>query len=99
MRYENITILKDSGTGKRYYRGVKYPSIPYSDNDVYIITVFGDRLDVLAQEYYGNISDYWILQCANNLPGDSIFVAPNTQLRIPLNIISIKQSYNVLNKV
>jgi len=99
MRYENITILKDQETGKRYYRGVKYPAVPYSDTDIYIISVFGDRLDLLAQDYYGDISDYWIIQCANNLPGDSIFVEPNTQLRIPINIIPIKQAYNALNKV
>lgn len=99
MRYQNIAILKDEETGKRYYKAPKYPPVPYSDDDVYIITVFGDRLDIIAQDYYGDISDYWIIQCANNLPGDSIFVDVNTQLRIPINIVPIKEAYNKLNKV
>lgn len=99
MRYENIKILKDSSTGIRYYRGVKYPYIPEDDDDVYIITTFGDRLDLIAYDYYGSVNDYWILMAANNIPRDSLFPPPGTQLRIPVNVSSARLAYNSLNEV
>lgn len=99
MRYDNITILKDSITNRRYYRGSKYPPIPYNDEDIYIISVYGDRLDILSQDYYGTIDDYWIILTANNLPGDSLFIPPGTQIRIPFDTASIKTAYDNLNLI
>jgi hypothetical protein len=99
MRYDNINILKDFKTGKRYYRGSKYPAVPYRDEDIYIITVYGDRLDIISFDYYGTVDDYWILIAANNLPGDSMFVQPGTQLRIPSNTAELKAQYDALNTI
>jgi hypothetical protein len=99
MRYQGTTILKDAKTGDRYYRATKYPEVPYSDSDIYIISAYGDRLDVMSFDYYKTVEDYWIILIANNLPGDSIFVKPGTQLRIPQNIEDIKQEFNRLNNI
>ena len=99
MRYDNVKILKDGNTGTTYLRGVKYPPVPYDDNDIYIISVAGDRLDLLSNDYYNNVDDYWIIISANNLPGDSIFVKPNTQLRIPVRTTEAKQAFNNLNQI
>jgi phage tail protein X len=97
MRYKDSPELKDSSTGKRYIRGVKYPSIPYSDEDFYIITVFGDRLDNLAFEYYGSVDNYWILMAANDIPRDSICLPEGTQLRIPADANQARILFNNLN--
>ena len=99
MRYDNIKTLTDPETGRKYLRGTKYPPIPYDDNDIYIISVAGDRLDLLSFDYYGNIDDYWIINAANNLPGSSIFVKPNTQLRIPVSTSEAKQAFYTLNEL
>lgn len=99
MDYSNIPILKDSVTGKRYYKNLKYPVIPLSVNDIYTIAVFGDRLDVLADHYYGNSSDAWIISTANGLPGDSLFLTPGAQIRIPTDVIGIKDNFNRLNNL
>jgi hypothetical protein len=99
MRYSDTIILKDKVSGKRYYRGTKYPSVPYSNDDIYIITVSGDRLDLLANDYYKDVSDYWIIMVANDIPRDSIFIKPGTQLRIPANIASVKEEYDRLNLI
>lgn len=99
MRYTGNTVLKDSVSGKRYYRGTKYPAIPYSNNDIYIITVAEDRLDLLANDYYGSVDDYWIIMVANDIPRDSIFIKPGIQLRIPSNISAIKAAYDRLNLI
>lgn len=99
MRYENSTILKDATTGKRYFKAMKYPPIPYDNNDIYIITVYGDRIDMLAYEYYSDINDYWILASANNMKGDSLFVKPGTQFRIPASVAEAKIAYEELNSL
>jgi phage tail protein X len=89
--------LKDIYTGVRYYPSLKYPEIPLSETDIYIITVFGDRLDIFADHYYGTTDDSWIISTANGLSGSSIFFEPGTQLRIPTDTITIKNNFNQLN--
>lgn len=98
-RYSNIKILKESQNSPRYYRASKYPEIPFSDQDIYIETVYGDRLDMISYDYYKNTEYYWILLVSNNLPGDSIFVTPGTQLRIPVNVEAILADYEQLNGI
>lgn len=98
-RYRDIPILKDNINTKRYIKGVKYPEILYSDSDIYVETSFGDRLDIISYDYYKSVDYYWVLIVANNLPGDSIFVPPGTQLRIPASLDRILQDYDILNGV
>lgn len=97
MRYDNDLVEKDPKTGVRYYRALKYPEIPLSVNDIYIISAFGDRLDQLADQYYDSVEDYWIIAVANTLPGDSLFITPGTQIRIPSDITDVKRRFNELN--
>lgn len=97
MNYNSATILRDAETGIRYYKAFKYPEIPLSETDIYIITAFGDRLEALSNHYYGNTDDAWIISVANGLPGDSLFFTPGTQLRIPTDTTPIKNSFNTLN--
>ena len=44
-RYKNNEIKKLSD-GRRVYRSKVYPNIPLRDDDVYVVTQTGDRLDV-----------------------------------------------------
>ena len=37
------------------YKPLKYPNIPFSISDIYIITTSGDRVDSLAQQFYNDI--------------------------------------------
>ena len=98
MRYQGSIILKTE-QGARYFKAIKYPSIPLSENDVYIIATVGERLDTLALDYYKNEEDYWIISIANGLPGDSLYLTPGTQVRIPQNILRVKQDFNELNGI
>jgi hypothetical protein len=99
MRYDGVNILRDSDTGVRYLRGVKYPRTYPSDNDIYIITVYGDSLDVISYDYYGNVEDYWIIAISNGIPGDSRYVEPGTQLRIPIDTQAIKNEFRRINNI
>lgn len=96
MRYDNSNILKTS-TGKQYFSGILYPIINPKDSDIYVITTVGDRLDLLANQYYGDSTLWWIISSVNNLRRDSIFIAPGTQLRIPIDLTSYNDEFNNIN--
>jgi len=101
-RYQDIKILSDSSVkpGVRFYATVRYPEIPLSENDIYVITAEGDRLDLLAQQYYGDVSLYWIISAANNeLTKNSLFVPEGTQVRIPTDTGQIIAQFNILNSL
>lgn len=76
-----------------------YPSIPLSNDDNYVITVLGDRLDLLAFDFYGDSSMWWIIASANALPGDSLYLEPGSQLRIPIDVSGVINQYKLINTV
>lgn len=98
-RYNNIKIQKKDETAQRFYVNTVYPDIPYSDDDQYVYTTIGDRLDLMANDVYGDSSLWWILAVANALPGDSLTPPIGSQLRIPTRVASIIDSYQSLNNV
>jgi hypothetical protein len=101
-RYQNIrTVLSDPNNvrSQKLYANSIYPDIPLSNNDSYVITVLGDRLDLLALDFYGDIGYWWIIASANSLPGDSLFPPPGMQLRLPANLQTILSNYKRVNIV
>lgn len=97
-RYSRIPISK-TDTGTRLYKTVKYPDIPRRENDLYVITTEGDRYDILANQYYQDDSLWWVISSANgSLTQNSLFPPIGIQLRIPGDLDSILQSYNLLNR-
>jgi len=100
-RYNNISILNNSAikSGKRFYRTVKYPEIPLSVSDIYVITQKGDRYDILANQYYNDKSLWWIISIANpSVTQNTLYPPQGVQIRIPTNITSVINSYNRLNE-
>ena len=95
-RYQGIPITKET-SGKRAYVTSRYPEVPLSENDIYVITDFGDRLDILALDFYNDDSLWWIIVSANNLPGDTIYAPIGAQLRIPSNLQGVINNYRTAN--
>ena len=95
-RYQNIKIQK-SDNGKTIYLPVKYPSLVPSNNDYYIIAREEDRFDLIASDFYGQPTYWWIIVMANDLPGDSMYAPPGFQLRIPGNLNNALSEFNTLN--
>tara|TARA_Y100000361_G_scaffold79819_1_gene70607 strand:- start:981 stop:1292 length:312 start_codon:yes stop_codon:yes gene_type:complete len=99
-RYKRSEILRNKNVKNdaRYFSGTKYPEIPLSPDDIYVITTEGDSLDVLAQQFYKDKSKWWIISIANvGLAQNSLYIPVGTQLRIPTNVQSIIADYIVLN--
>lgn len=97
-RYQNIKTVK-SNSNKRLYTTNYYPLLQPQTDDLYVITVDGDRFDLLAVAYYGDKSLWWIIPTANNLSCDSLFPPPGTQLRIPADVTLALRAYNSLNSI
>ena len=58
-----------------------YEKIPESDNDIWVISQYGDRLDLLAYKFYGDTGLWWYIAKANNLT--FMTLPTGTSLRIP----------------
>lgn len=68
-------------TGK-VCRETNYFNMPAIDvDDSYVVTQYGDRLDLLAKEYYGNKQMWWYLAYVNDLT--TVNVEAGTKIRIP----------------
>jgi hypothetical protein len=98
MIYNNSDILTTT-TGKQYYKAKKFPPIPPSESDIYIVTTESDRLDLLAFKYYKDATLWWVISGVNNnITLGSMFPEPNTQLRIPINISDVLTTFNDINQ-
>ena len=89
-RYENSKIkIETVKRGQKNNSNYKitsnsttiYSNIPESDDDIYVITQYGDRLDQLAFQFYGDVSLWWYIARANNL--NFMTLEPGKRLRIP----------------
>ena len=96
-RYENINILR-TNSGRRYNKTIKYPVINRKLTDIYITSIVGNRLDILAHKYYGDTFLWWIIARANNVGKGTLTIPNGIQLRIPMDYVEIVKEYNRLNK-
>ena len=86
-KYNNLTSTStelDIEMKRRYYTSVIDPEIPTRSDDIYVVSTVGDRLDLLAWNYYSNAELWWIIAAANpELRKDSLNLEIGTQIRIP----------------
>lgn len=91
MRYSGSNVKRDKD-GIRYYSPTMIPNIPLSDDDQFVYPVVGDRLDTIAQKYYGDSNLWWIIAKANEISKGQIGLDPEKLIRIPGNLDSILSS-------
>ena len=94
-RYETTPIKTDK-SGIRVYSTTYYPDIPLDDSDDFISIIDGDRVDLVANRYYGDVSLWWVIAKANGIKGKAA-LTPGDVLRIPGNINRIIENFNDLN--
>jgi hypothetical protein len=96
-RYQTINVIKQNSVGNQYYVNNLYPEIEPTEEDDYVIAVLGDRLDLLAFDFYGDTSFWWVIASANSLPGDSLYLEPGMQIRIPSDLAAAVNQYKQVN--
>ena len=100
-RLNFIKIVKGTNI-KRTFKYIKYPQIPLSVDDIYATTLVGDRLDLIADQFYNDVDLWWVVVTANPdvIRRDSFNLKPGLQVRIPSpnRITNILKSFEQLNK-
>ena len=107
MRYDSLNIVTNSkkieSDGKtKYVRRLStlfYPNFSNVEH-TQILSQEGDRLDILALEYYGDERLWFVIAKLNNLGKGSMDVPPGTILKIPrytedAGIYSLLADYNI----
>lgn len=92
-----ISTIQEEKTTREYKRLESYiiPQIEFSENDIYIYSKVGDRLDNLAYKYYEDQSLWWVIAKANNIGKGSWLVEPGLLLRIP----SVSSGFDLLEEL
>jgi|TARA_B100000073_G_C23707395_1_gene562838 nucleoid-associated protein YgaU len=85
-RYKTAKVKVDPKTQNRYYSPILYPNIPEKDTDIIHNIRSGDRLDLLAHQYYGDVNLWWIISRANRLDPSDLGLDVGTTLRIPVEV-------------
>ena len=86
-RYEKVKITKlESGKHKGIIRQHTkfYNKISESVDDIWVMTQEGDRLDLLANQFYGNPELWWYIARVNHLK--TMNVEPGIKIRVPNSI-------------
>ena len=89
-RYSGTDIRKTISSknkekkSKLKYDTTIYQRIPLRDDDMWIITTYGDRLDTLAHKFYKDSRLWWYIAKANNLV--DMHIEDGTSLRIPATL-------------
>lgn len=96
-RYTTAKTLRDTSE-KRYLSTAIIPPMPVSSNDTYIVVTSPERLDKLANTFYGDASLWWVIAATNGLGKGTIIVPADSRLRIP-SATNIQQVINDTNNL
>lgn len=81
---ETVQKIRHNGHGKRRWETMYYPTFEKRNSDIYIMTKRMERLDLLANEYYGDPRLWWVISRSNtHIPKGTFQIPPGKRLRIP----------------
>jgi hypothetical protein len=80
-RYITSNVIVDPNEKRRVSTVIM--SAPTNPDDIYIQTTTVERLDLLADKFYGDITMWWIIAAANGIGKGSLYVPANTIIRVP----------------
>ena len=59
------------------------PDLQNRDGDIEYTLQDGDRLDRISQQYYGNVSMWWVIAARNDLDLPDVQIIPGRKIIIP----------------
>ena len=81
--YRNTKTVRDDDKILKYETTV-YKKVPEANTDIYVITQSGDRLDSLANQFYGDAKLWWFIAHTNNI--NTMNLEAGVRLRISLDL-------------
>ena len=97
MKRYTRTPVKMDKSGMRVYSTTYYPRILLNNNDKFVRTKDGDRLDTMAYRFYKDTSLWWIIAKANGIRGKTALEIGKV-IRIPSDITNIIEEFNSINE-
>ena len=94
-RYSTTNVISDSFLRSRRSTTI-ISEIPLLSTDIYIRVTSVERLDKLANKFYGSSTLWWIIASANAIGKGTIVVPSNTIIRIP-DPATVPQIINSIN--
>ena len=91
-RYITTFNLKDDNGISRKSTTI-LPSVPSTPQDVFIVTTSAERLDKLANTFYGTATLWWLIASVNGLGKGTLVVPANSVIRIP----SMNNAQQIIN--
>ena len=91
-RYSNLSVEYKNTKGL-VYNSILLPYIEPVDSDILIITEEDDRLDLLANQFFGDSKLWWVIATYNNLTDIDTKLEPGLQLRIPSNASLVTRKF------
>lgn len=91
-RYDNLSV-EFKNTKGLVYNSILLPYIEPVDSDILIITEEDDRLDLLANQFFGDSQLWWVIATYNNLTDIDTKLEPGLQLRIPATPASVTNRF------
>jgi hypothetical protein len=83
-RYATTKQIKDKNKSRKAETTI-ISTTPPTDSDIYINVTTPERLDLLANQFYNDATQWWIIAAANGLGKGTLFTPENIILRIPIN--------------
>ena len=83
-RYATTKQIKDDNKNRKAETTI-ISTTPTTESDIYINVTTPERLDLLANQFYNDATQWWIIAAANGLGKGTLFTPENIILRIPIN--------------
>ena len=87
-RYSDITKISEKGISR--LGTADLPVVEENNSDVLLITVDGDRCDLISQQYYGTPEYWWFIASTNNLTSNNIAAGTQISVRFSLEQAILK---------
>ena len=97
-RYFYTFESKDQDNNFRKFDTTLYPKVEQQEDDTIIVSKSGDRLDLLAYKYYGDVTLWWVIAQANQIGKGTLNVLAGTTLRIPQSLEKIYTKLDIINR-
>ena len=79
LRFSKLVTLD----GVEHWDFYELPTIPEQDDDIQYQMAGAERIDLLANKFYGDPTLWWVIAVANDLELIPTDLEPGTRIRIP----------------
>lgn len=85
-RYVNLEV-QTLPNGRQVYRSARPKNLVATEGDLRVVADEKDRLDIIANNVYGDANEWWRLAAINGRFKGSLHTKPNLEIIVPLRAV------------